>query len=70
VTSPASVIKPSPEQDRRRICATEERRSDGQPTLAGPEDIGQRFVWYRTAIPRAEQLYEDYLAERKKETGP
>jgi hypothetical protein len=25
--------------------------------------------WYRTAIPRAEQLYEDYLAEREKEMG-
>jgi len=26
--------------------------------------------WYRTAIPRAEQLYDDYLAERRKEMGP
>ncbi len=26
--------------------------------------------WHRTAIPRAEQLYDDYLAERKKEMGP
>jgi hypothetical protein len=26
--------------------------------------------WYRTAIPRAEGLYDDYLAERKKEMGP
>jgi hypothetical protein len=26
-------------------------------------------VWYRTAIPRAEQLYEDYLAARRKEMG-
>jgi hypothetical protein len=25
--------------------------------------------WYRTAIPRAEQLYDDYLAERRKEMG-
>ena len=25
--------------------------------------------WYRDAIPRAEQPYEDYLAERRKETG-
>jgi hypothetical protein len=24
---------------------------------------------YRTAIPQAEQLYADYLAEREKETG-
>jgi len=25
--------------------------------------------WYRTAIPHAEQLYDDYLAERRKEMG-
>jgi hypothetical protein len=25
--------------------------------------------WYRSAIPRAEQLYEDYLDERRKEMG-
>jgi len=30
---------------------------------------GQLNRWYRTAIPRAEQLYEDYLAEREKEAG-
>jgi hypothetical protein len=24
--------------------------------------------WYRTAIPRAEQLYGEYLAERRRET--
>jgi hypothetical protein len=23
--------------------------------------------WYRTAIPRAELLYDEYLAERRKE---
>jgi Phage derived protein Gp49-like (DUF891) len=28
---------------------------------------GQWEKWYRTAIPRAEQLYDDYLAERRKE---
>jgi len=30
---------------------------------------GQWAQWHRSAIPRAEQLYEDYLAERKKEMG-
>jgi hypothetical protein len=30
---------------------------------------GQWERWYRAAIPRAEQLYEDYLAERRKEMG-
>jgi hypothetical protein len=28
---------------------------------------GQWGKWYRTAIPCAEQLYDDYLAERRKE---
>src|ERR1700733_981593 len=31
---------------------------------------GQGDKWNRTAIPRAEQLYDDYLAERRKELGP
>jgi hypothetical protein len=31
---------------------------------------GQRGKWYRTAIPRAEQLCDEYLAERNKEPGP
>jgi hypothetical protein len=31
--------------------------------------VGQWDKWYRAAIPRAEQLYDDYLAERGKETG-
>jgi hypothetical protein len=30
---------------------------------------GQWEQWYRQAIPEAEQLYEEYLAERKKEMG-
>jgi hypothetical protein len=30
---------------------------------------GQWTRWYRTAIPQAERLYEDYLAEREKEMG-
>ena len=28
------------------------------------------LVVERSAIPRAEQLYEDYLSERRKEMGP
>jgi hypothetical protein len=31
---------------------------------------GRWTQWYRTAIPQAEQLYADYLAEREKEMGP
>ena len=38
--------------------------------LVAGDKSGQWDKWYRVAIPRAEQLYDDYLAERKKETGP
>jgi hypothetical protein len=38
--------------------------------LVAGDKSGQWHKWYRTAIPRAEQLYDDYLAERSKETGP
>ena len=31
--------------------------------LVAGDKSGQRERWYRTAIPRAEQLYDDYLAE-------
>jgi hypothetical protein len=37
--------------------------------LVAGDKAGQWEKWYRTAIPRAEQLYEDYLAERRKELG-
>jgi hypothetical protein len=30
---------------------------------------GRWSQWYRTAIPQAEQLYDDYQAEREKGTG-
>jgi len=38
--------------------------------LVAGDKSGQWDKWYRTAIPRAEQLYHDYLAERRKEMGP
>ena len=38
--------------------------------LVAGDKSGQWAKWYRTAIPRAEQLYDDYLAERRKEMGP
>lgn len=38
--------------------------------LVAGDKSGQRSKWYRTAIPRAEQLYDDYLAERSTEAGP
>jgi Phage derived protein Gp49-like (DUF891) len=38
--------------------------------LVAGDESGQWDKWYRTAIPRAERLYDDYLAERKKELEP
>jgi hypothetical protein len=37
--------------------------------LVAGDKSGQWDKWYRTAIPRAEQLYDDHLAERRKEMG-
>jgi hypothetical protein len=37
--------------------------------LVAGDKSGQWDKWYRDAIPRAGQLHEDYLAERRKETG-
>jgi hypothetical protein len=37
--------------------------------LVAGDKSGQWDRWYRAAIPQAEQLYEDYLAERRKELG-
>ena len=37
--------------------------------LVAGDKSGQWDKWYRTAIPRAEQLYDNYLAERGKEMG-
>jgi len=38
--------------------------------IVAGDKSGQWDRWYRTAIPRAEQLYDDYLAERRKEMCP
>jgi hypothetical protein len=38
--------------------------------LVAGDKSGQWGKWYRTAIPQAERLYDDYLAERKKELEP
>jgi hypothetical protein len=37
--------------------------------LVAGDKSGQWSRWYRTAIPQAEQMYTDYLAEREKEIG-
>jgi hypothetical protein len=37
--------------------------------LVAGDKSGRWSQWYRTAIPQAEQLYDDYQAEREKGTG-
>jgi len=37
--------------------------------LIAGDKSGRWKQWYQAAIPQAEQLYEDYLAEREKEMG-
>jgi hypothetical protein len=37
--------------------------------LVAGDKSGQWNRWYRTAIPEAEHLYEDYLDARKREAG-
>jgi hypothetical protein len=38
--------------------------------LVAGDKSRQWSKWYRTAILRAEKLYDDFLAERRKEMGP
>lgn len=38
--------------------------------LVGGDKSGEWARWYRHAIPRAEELYEDYLRERSAEEEP
>ena len=38
--------------------------------LVAGDKSGQWDKWHRAAVPRAERSYDDYLAERRKETGP
>jgi hypothetical protein len=38
--------------------------------LVAGDKSGKWEKWYRAAIPQAEQLYDDYLAERRKELEP
>lgn len=37
--------------------------------LVAGDESGQWNRWYRSAIPEAERLYEDYLDARKREAG-
>jgi hypothetical protein len=37
--------------------------------LVAGDKSSQWEQWYRQAIPQAEQLYDEYLAERRKEMG-
>ena len=45
------------------------RRTRAAVLLVAGDKSGKWSKWYRTAIPRAEQLYDDYLAGRRKEMG-
>jgi hypothetical protein len=38
--------------------------------LVAGDKSGQWKTWYRSAVPEAERLYENYLDERKKEIEP
>ena len=49
-------------------CSSSIRGGRAVLLIAGDKS-GQWTRWYRIAIPQAEQLYEDYLAEREKEAG-
>ena len=60
---------PSSGRSEIRILLVFDRWRSAILLVAGDKS-GQWDKWYRTAIPRAEQLYDDYLAERRKETGP
>jgi len=37
--------------------------------LVAGDKSGQWSRWHRPAIPRAEQVHDDYLAERRKDMG-
>jgi hypothetical protein len=60
---------PSSGRSEIRILLVFDPRRSAILLVAGDKS-GQWDKWYRTAIPRAEQLYDDYLAERRKELGP
>ena len=45
-------------------------RSEVRILLVAGDKSGQWDKWYRTAIPHAEELYDDYLAERRKDLEP
>jgi len=37
--------------------------------LVGGDKSGKWSSWYHQAIPRAEELYQDYLKERQRKEG-
>lgn len=59
---------PSAGQSEVRILLVFDRWRSAVLLVAGDKS-GQWAKWYRKAIPQAEQLYADYLADREKEMG-
>ncbi len=59
---------PSAGRSEVRILFVFDPRRSAVLLVAGDKS-GRWMQWYRTAIAQAEQLYEDYLAERAKEAG-
>jgi hypothetical protein len=60
---------PSSERSEIRILFVFDPWRSAILLIAGDKS-GQWEKWYRTAVPRAERLYDDYLAERRREMGP
>ena len=59
---------PSAGRSEIRILLVFDPRRSAVLLVAGDKS-GQWDRWYRDAIPRAEQLHEDYLAGRRKGMG-
>jgi hypothetical protein len=59
---------PSAGQSEVRILLVFDPWRSGVLLVAGDKS-GKWSQWYHTAIPQAEQLYDDYLAEREKGTA-
>jgi hypothetical protein len=61
------------ERTRAQVVDAIDRLAEAGPALGRPlvdcDKSGDWQGWYRRAIPRAEDLYEEYLKEREAEEG-
>jgi hypothetical protein len=69
IASMKELRPPSAGRTEIRILLVFDPWRSAVPLVAGDKS-GQWDKWCRTVIPQAEQLYEDYLAERRNEMGP